>query len=205
MLFALIALVVLLLGGAALVRTVDSGQLALGNLAFKQDATIASAQGADAAIVWIQANSAGVTLHADGAAGTGYYASSKDKLDPTGTATAKDRALIDWEGDGNCGGADPATFSTCNVVPSPAIKDAKTGNEVRFVITRLCAAEGDPAAVDCSRPAKSSGGNSMDRGAISQGKNNHWAAGGSGPYYRVITRTKGARDTVSFTETLVHF
>jgi hypothetical protein len=44
----------------------------------------------------------------------------------------------------------------------------------------------------------------MDKGVPAQGKG-RFSSTVAGPYFRVITRTKGARDSVSFTETLVHF
>jgi len=200
MLFALIALVVLMLGGAALVRSVDSGQLAMGNLGFKQDAMSAGAPGADTAIAWLQNQLvSSAALNDNGAPGTGYYANSLDQLDVTGTNTANaTRALVDWDGD-SCGGA-----ANCIAIPHPPTTDARTGNQTAYLIMRLCAATGDASTVDCARPAKAAGGNSMDRGAPTQG-HGRFTSGTSGPYYRVITRTKGARDTVSFTETLVHF
>ena len=62
LLFALLALVALSLAAAGLVRTVGGGSLAVGNLGFKLDATTSADRGGEAAIAWLQANNAGVTL-----------------------------------------------------------------------------------------------------------------------------------------------
>lgn len=51
LIFALVALVALMLGALAMVRNVDSGTQLLGNLGFKQDATAAADQATRQAIV----------------------------------------------------------------------------------------------------------------------------------------------------------
>lgn len=203
LMFALIALVVLMLGGAALLRSVDSGQLAIGNLGFKQDATMASSQAVDAAIAWMQGKLANTSaLDNDGAQSSGYFASSLDKLDPTGTRVSdSSRAVVDWDNDGTCGGA--ASGTTC-MHPMVPWTDTVTGNSLTYVITRLCAAAGSYSTVDCARPAAAGGGNSMDRGVPGYGTG-RFTGTSAGPYYRVIARVKGARGTISITETIVHF
>jgi len=56
LLFALMALVVIGLASVAVVRSVDTSSLVIGNLCFKQDATAASAQMTEQALTWLQAN-----------------------------------------------------------------------------------------------------------------------------------------------------
>ena len=80
LIFALLALGAMLLAAVALVRAVDSGALVLGNLGFKQDATSAADRAAEYARTCL--NGGGgcaviANLNADGAIGTGYYASSQ--------------------------------------------------------------------------------------------------------------------------------
>ena len=53
LLFALMALAAMLLAAVALVRSVDSGALVLGNLGFKQEATQAADRAAEVARAWL--------------------------------------------------------------------------------------------------------------------------------------------------------
>ena len=74
LLFALLALAAISLAAVALVRSVDSGSLLIGNLSFKQDATAAADRATDVARAWLMAP--GQNLVADSAGGVGYYAAS---------------------------------------------------------------------------------------------------------------------------------
>lgn len=200
LLFALIALVAISLAAVALVRSVDTSGLVIGNLGFKQDATAASAQGAETAIAWLQAN-AGTNLHTDRAA-SGYYAASLDALDPTGQASkVATRAVVNWDADG-CASAGSVGFATC-VAPSAEVSLNGGANRVRYVITRLCSAEGNPAVVDCAFPpgaATSSGGN---KGVVDYKQGKAALAVSNQQYYRIIVRALSARGTTAFTETIV--
>jgi len=49
LIFALLALVALSLGAVALIRSVDGGTLVLGNLGFKQDATVSTEKATESA------------------------------------------------------------------------------------------------------------------------------------------------------------
>eukprot|EP01136_Pigoraptor_vietnamica_P031754 Opistho-1_new@92711 len=80
--FALLALVALSLGAVALIRSVDTGVLALGNLSFKQSGLASGSRRADDAMDWLAANMGTVVLDSDQPA-QGYYASSLDTLDAT--------------------------------------------------------------------------------------------------------------------------
>ncbi|WP_124447640.1 hypothetical protein [Paucibacter sp. KBW04] len=200
LLFALMALVVLTLAAVALVRSVDTGSLVIGNLGFKQDATSAAGQAAEQALTWLNTN-AGQTLRGDVAA-AGYYASSRDSLDVTGhMSTASNRAVVDWTGDG-CSLYPAGSFGTC-VAASPEIVLNGGNNRARYVITRLCAVEGNPAAIDCAFPlgaAMTSGGN---KGSVDYKQGKAVIAVNNLQYYRIVVRAQGPRGTVAFTETIV--
>jgi hypothetical protein len=212
MLFALLALAVLMLGAAALVRTIDGGVLALGNLGFKQDATAATFVASDQAIDTFLKSRLGSTALDTSDIGNGYSAASLDNLDPTGrtTSAANKLALIDWLGDG-CAYAIAGQYSTCLHRPSTPIlvtaPDGSTTAKVRYFITRLCASDGpqDSATNTCLRPVKGLATGSYYRGSIDAARPESFSNTAAGPYFRVIVRTDGARGTVSFTETLVHF
>jgi type IV pilus assembly protein PilX len=197
LLFALIALVILTFGAVALTRSVDTGTLIMGNLAFRQDAVAASSSGAEEAMKWLQDNIGGTKLnsHVDD---HGYRANSTDTLDVTGGRTAADRTVIDW--DGKCMGAPAATVC---LVPYKA-SDVNE-NKVQWLITRLCqSTDAAPASPNkCVRPANSGTGASNDRGELGPGGRPTGVQ--ASPYYRIIVRVDGPRNTVSYTESLVHF
>jgi type IV pilus assembly protein PilX len=201
LLFALMSLVVLGLAAVALTRSVDTGTLIMGNLGFKQDTVVAGGSGAEQAIAWLRANVGGNLLDADIPA-SGYYASSRDKLDPTGgkTSAADPLPLVNW--DGSCQGADSATYDNCDAV---AFTGADVnGDKIQWVITRLCDSVGSASGANrCARPATASTSTSSERGELTPGGRISSAVGS--PYFRIVVRIAGPRNTVSYTESLVHF
>lgn len=202
-LFAMITLVMISLAAVALVRSVDSGALVLGNLAFKQDATAASNVATERALTWLKANAAGTTLDKNGAVGTGYFATSLDGLDPTGRVTTSDNklALVDWYADGSCAYVDADKFSGACIAPQTLVLD--DGSVAKWVITRMCAKQEPVAAGNtCSRPLATSTTTASERGEVVGPR---ITASVASPYYRVVVRVQGPRNTVSFTETIVHF
>ena len=201
LLFALLALVALSLAAVGLVRSVGTGSLVVGNLGFKKDATGTADRGAELAIAWLQNNLAGTTLDQDVLA-SGYYATSKDALDPTGRNTAAaTRAVVDWNGD-NCATVS-GSFSAC--LDASAASTVGT-NAVNWVITRLCASAGskDDVSNSCATSLTSGTADDPNSGSREYG-NEDLGSTTSSPYYRVIVRTVGGRNTVSYTETIVHF
>ena len=148
MLLALIALLVLSLTAVALVRSVDTGTMIIGNYSFKQDATEVSSAGAQTAMNWLQANQG--KLNSDVQA-SGYYAASLDNLDPTGSTTtaANPLELVDWDGTTDCPTVKAGTYTTCTRQPFPLAVDAAkvpvNGNTVQCIITRLCKSQGAPS------------------------------------------------------------
>jgi Tfp pilus assembly protein PilX len=201
LLFALMALVILGFGAVALTRSVDTGTLIMGNLSFKQDTLASSSVATEEALAWLQSNASGTTLNANNTA-RGYYASSIDKLDPTGNQTSASNKLplVNWDGD--CNGAASGTYSNCDVLPFTGT--AVNGNRVQWVITRLCDNVGAPSGTNlCVRPAASSTSTALERGELNPG--GRISSGIASPYYRIIVRVEGPRNTVSYTESLVHF
>lgn len=205
---ALIAVVALSLAAIALIRSIDTGTLVIGNLGFKQDTTRASDQAAEQAIAWIAANLGGTALQSDISA-QGYYASSLDALDPTGTrSSSTTRALVDWNND-NCAWAAAGSFGggcfgarAANAV-TVAGADAYQV-QTSYIITRLCPATGSDSGMNCAKPAPGAANEGSKRSGIDYSEYTRFTAGAS-PYYRIVVRTVGARNTVSYTETIVHF
>lgn len=203
LLFSLLALAALSLAAVALVRSVNTSSQVIGNLGFKQDATSAGSRATETAIGWILANP--TLLDADNPA-AGYYATALDSMDPTGrtTTAAKQLGLINWDSDG-CAYATPGTFATCSLL-SAAVVGAGDGNNSRYLISRLCQATGPQSGTNvCAKPAGASLTDAVQRGEVRVGTELRPTKLSTSPYYRIIVRTVGARNTVSFTETIVHF
>ena len=197
LLAALVMLIALMLGAAALMRMVESANLLSGNMAFKRAATLAAEAGTAAAIAWLAQQDA-ATLAVDQAA-KGYYASDASNFDATGNRGGSLSSGVDWTSD-NCAGA---TLARCLKPVAVSGTDA-AGNTVRYVVQRLCTAPGAFASSgDCAFhfPAEA---DSSSRSGLSYGRNQR-LAGAPLAYYRITARASGPRNTVSVIEVLVRF
>lgn len=176
---ALIVLVAMTLAGIAMVRSVDTGNVIAGNLAFKQSATQAGDRGTDAAFNWLTANSAGTTLQNTNAA-QGYF-SSRPGTEP------------DW--------SNPGSWTN-----AATLADDGSGYTVSYIIHRMCTQPDTPyngsnagVANECglSFPSgASSSGGSMTVGAVT-------FQGNPQLFYRITIRVVGPRSTVSITQATV--
>jgi Tfp pilus assembly protein PilX len=194
---ALIVLVAMTLAGIGLVRSVDTGNLVAGNMAFKQGATLAGDAGTEQAILWLSPLNGSATLYTNNAA-AGYYATSQSTLDPTNRNSTASTPAVDWE-DNNCSGL---TFSVC-VKPAPAISVGD--NTVSYIIHRLCAVESDPNGVGNTCVTYQSSSSASPKRSGMNYNNNKRFEPLPGPYYRIVSRVMGPRNTVSFVEAMIHF
>jgi type IV pilus assembly protein PilX len=195
---ALIVLVIMTMGTLAMVRSIDTGNLVAGNLSFKQGATAAGDIGTEAAIAWLQARIGTAELYQDSPE-NGYYATSMDLLDVSGGKNDPALARVDWDFN-DCQGAQAANC----VTPSPAL-DAGNGNTVSTMIHRLCAQPLDPnSSLNSCVNALQSGDASAKRGELKYGDDKRFG-GQPAEYYRITTRVKGPKNTVSLIETVVNF
>jgi type IV pilus assembly protein PilX len=206
LLFALLALAAMSLAAVALVRSVDGGSLVIGNLGFKQDTTRAADRAAELARTWLTGST---DLTADGAAGTGYYAQVHSNLDPTGrlTSTANRMDVVNWGDADSCACTAAGTCLTCTLAPSNEITLNGGSVRARYVITRLCPNTGvvSDTANQCAQPASLPADSTGDSGGLCYGSCERPTTPlAKSPYYRIVVRTVGARNTVSFTETIVH-
>lgn len=219
LLFALIALLALSMAAIALVRSVDTGTVVLGNLGFKQEATAAADQVTQQAIVWLKTNSA--LLNTSATKGTGYYAAYVSGLDPTGRSSESEtRALVDWDGD-NC---KSYSKGVCTLYPAEIkVTDSSKGlkgledKKAQFIIIRLCSTEGatDASGNTCATAKTVETGTSASQESSKRGELSYtdtsrlkdpiYVTTSASAYYRIIVRVIGARSTSSFTETIVHF
>lgn len=201
LMIVLIALVMMSLAAVGLIRMVDTGTLIVGNIAFKQSTTSAADRASEAGIAWLQANNAGTTLHSNNTV-AGYYASSLDELDVTGKASRTTRILVDWNGD-DCSYAAQQSYASCI---APAAENSVNGYSTRYIITRMCKTTGDPNVTGngCAKPVAGSNKQPAKRGELKYGEDKRFTIPAS-PYFRIVVRSVGPRNTVSFTETYVHF
>ncbi|MGL4516426.1 MAG: pilus assembly PilX family protein [Shewanella sp.] len=203
---ALIALAIMSLAAVGLIRTMDTGVVAIGNIGFQQVATRAADRGIEQAINWLNTNKAtnscsgGPTLNCNSET-NGYYASyGGDTLDPTGSKDSdKTRTLIDWKGN-DC--ADEGSYASC-LTPSNAI--SIDGQEIRYFITRLCRLSGSTSGSGnaCVWSTSGAADESSKRGELRYDERRFTSS--LSPNYRIIVYVRGTRNTVSVTETLMHF
>ncbi len=211
----LIALVSISLASVALIRSVDTGTLVLGNLGFKKATTASADNGAEAATAWLMNRfaSAPTDLY-DSRCATGcnaqdpttaYYATSLDALDISGHSPTPARVIVDWDSDG-CAYAAAGSFAAC-IAASPAL--SANGYTTRYVLMRMCKTAGDPAAAgnNCARPTgMAMTSRQINKGGLDYGRHTvltgAGASGGlSAQMFRIVVRARGPRNTVSYTET----
>lgn len=198
----LVALVIISFAAITLLRSSDTGTLISGNLAFQKAALASGDAGTEAAITWLADNAGGGTLF-DNDSASGYYATTADNCDLTGSRTADTP-----DDDVNWTGADPG--ADCNMdALAVAPAGVADGYTLSYVINRVCNAEGDPNAVvaadgvtpmTCSRlQGGSSEGSTRSGGAYG----NLPLTGSSQTYYRITTRIDGPRNTTRYVQAFV--
>lgn len=172
---ALIALVVMSLASAALVRSVDSGVLVAGNLAFKQSAILSAETGIAEAYKYIGDNIGNLDTSS-----SGYFALFNDSKDLKDNST--------W-GTGN-------SFLLAN--------DAITGNETRYILQRMCWQSGSPSATpnncmsgDGNKAPNSQAGQNYATQTVPLGSS-------ESVVYRVTVRVAGPKNTRSYLQAFVY-
>lgn len=187
---ALIVLVAMTLAGLAMMRSVDTSSLIAGNLAFKQSAAISADAGVEAAIAWVKGSPD--ALSAD-VGGEGYWASSQQSLDLTGNDTPEADDDLDWS-------------DLKRVAQLPV---DKAGNQVSFVIHRMCDVAGQFDPGKCAtapggtqeEPANSIG---ILRPMLTYQPMNRTGGGeGTLALYRITVRVVGPRSNVSFVQAII--
>lgn len=196
---ALIALVVMSLAAAALIRSVDTNTTIAGNLSFQQSALVSSDRGAESAISWIETTSnANVDVLNGTLSNNGYYA-NYGNLDNSGVNLDD---MADVKNDNTWDNfSRPATGTgIANGV------EANSQNTINYIIERMCSTDGAPPANDGTNKclfgvAQASGGSkkvktSEQGGAIIEGK--------LSPIYRVTVRVTGPKNTQSYSQVYVY-
>jgi len=184
---ALIVLVAMSLAGIALMRSVDTNVLIAGNLAFRQGATAGGDWGIEAGRVWLTGNLA--VLNNDQPDGAPfYYATWQESLDLIGT----DPKVKDYPWD--------------STLPMDLGFDS-AGNQVKYVIHRLCDKEGAPtdSTVKCvkSTLSKATGAVTSDSNRVKPMDDMNQPSK-SVALYRVTVRITGPRNTVSYVQAVLN-
>lgn len=177
---ALIVMVALSLAGIALVRSVDTATAVVGNLAFSQASVLPANMAVEEAVSVLFEKELVTNLNVN-QADQNYYATRQDNEDSRGV---------------------PEVLVTKTKATSLARKlDGGNGNEIRYVIERLCA-KGIPATPSradlvqyCDMlPPKPSGTTSMETDKIELPRI---------PLYRLTVRVDGPQNTVSFMQAML--
>ena len=176
---ALVVMIVMMLAGVAVLRSVGTGQGVAGNLAFKQNATSAGDRAAVAVLGYLRpappASAPTQTALAVDLPAQGYFASWNPAFDPDTFAWDTDPSVVQ------------ATANDGN------------GNRVRYVVHRLCRNVGALAGNDCVSVMDGATLGTSGGGASFSGI----APPPPAPYFRITTRIDGPSNTVSYTQVLV--
>jgi type IV pilus assembly protein PilX len=208
LLFALVTLVALALAATALVRSVDTGAVVMGNLGAKKATLAAADRATQQAIKFLVSDLAEASRLVD-QPNQGYYATSKEDYDITGfDQTDPTRRLVNWDVDGTCA---YATSGTCDPLTRPSDTfwvDQTARIEARWLITRLCTTAGIDAKGtsnnNCAVALKASVMKDTNAGAPNQSTGSGFELQNQQPFYRIVVRVKGPRNAVTYTETIVN-
>ena len=176
--FSLIALVVMSLAAAALIRSVDTTSLIAGNLSFRRSATLSADSGTESALAWIDSKLAinNTSLNNVIAGETFYY--------PTNASNAK--TLVDG-----------ATARLATGVDITAGVD-RSGNRITYIIQRMCTNTGVPTEQTCLLNTNSNAQKTFEGGVVMP-----IITVSKTPMYRVTTRVVGPKNTVSYIQVFI--
>lgn len=200
LLTVLIALIIISLSAVSLVRSVDTGTVIAGNLAFRQATTQAGDGGTEAALAWIKGKiGADVkNLYVKDEANN-YYATWMSGCDLTGNATPGDLSdNVKWTDEMPAG-------AKCNMKAVKKVPEAElpAGYSASYVINRLCDQEGDPTDISCEKYSNSTATAEAGLSMAGGGYAKKSAAGPTRYFYRVTTRVVGPRNTISVVQTVL--
>lgn len=176
---ALVVLVAMTMAGLAIMRSVDTGNVISGNLAFKSSILGAADLGVENARTWL--TTTGHNLANDNSP-IGYYANWGDaagEFDPLGV-----------------------TATPHNWANSTSTTDAQ-GNTIRYVIHRMCSVSG--VAANASQCTMTSGGGSTAKSTFGSIDYSRTKFGeGTNVYFRITVRVDGPRRTVGYVQALIY-
>jgi type IV pilus assembly protein PilX len=191
LIFALIALLAIMLAAVALIRSVDTSTMIAGNLAFKQAATTSGDAGTEAAMSWLattQAANNAKNIYKDAThafnvtnAAAGYYSNADPALSLFANAT--------WNA----------------ITAIPAVTDS-SGNSISYIIQRACRNGGvkmeDADCLFSGAIQDTNGQNIPLPQDICTGSG--CPVAGQAPMIRITSRVKGPKNTLSYVQAFVY-
>ena len=221
LIFALLALVALSVASVALIRSIDTSTLVLGNLGYKQETTALAEQGTQEAIRWLDQQAGNDTAPLENAIeGVALYAATATAIQtpeaqlPLVDSADRDDVEPDAPGNGQCaitvaegvaaGNPCPPGNELFIFGPAPNGQGTVLLGNVRYSITRLCRNVGSAEGNDCVRPASQVLGSPVEKNSVSAADTGaDRLIPATSTLYRVVVRAQGARDTTTYTETIV--
>lgn len=196
LLMALIVLIALTLAGLALTRSVYTANVLAGNLAFQQSATLSADTGVEAAVAWLERNN-------------GQASSLTAQSCDSGSVLDCDQQVWGYKATRQdpSPGQSWASFWKDNIDKNGlAISlplDTKTGNQVSYMIQRMCSSTGSSQSLsnDCTTSPDAAPGTCAGGSSCQANKSN--VEGVSQTYYRITVRVIGPRNTQSFVQSIV--
>jgi Tfp pilus assembly protein PilX len=186
---ALIVMVAMSLAAIALIRSVDTTNAIVGNLAFR----LASILPANASI-----EQAASGLFSDADIATVTHIVDKDNNLPAENYLACRQGMPLCPGPAEDARGVPAVLqkkSTAATLTKKFDDTVQTGTQVTYLIERMCLQPGPPTAGNCDLvPPKGNPGDTIGDAA---------AAGVSVPFYRVTVRVDGPKNTASFVQAML--
>jgi len=179
---SLMVLVMMMIAGIGLVRSVWSGTLAVGNIGFRQGALASSDIGMQKATALLYALST-----TDGDSASSCYSSTKLGHDSRGVPSAMlNKATFDAN----------ATYSANCVLTKANNSAVPDGETIRFIIDRQCSSS-TFSVTDCSVYVSPNACSATNAGGNSE------CIVGKQALFRVTVRVDGPRNTVSYAQAMV--
>lgn len=193
---ALVVLIVMTLAGLSMVRSMDTSNLIAGNMAFRATSAQSADEGVETAIGWLESSKFSGFLDQGSSLSTvGYIASVGTGIDSNPNMLTTTAAF--WT-------QLTARAGVCNLpmiggaCTGPAV-DA-SGNQISYVIERLCATSGVINGAGCAVPQ--GGATTMD--FVSQGVGDPNAPTPSAAaLYRITVRVSGVRNSLSYVQVVL--
>lgn len=198
LLFCLIVLVVLLSGGVAVVRSMNSSLFSAGNLAFKRDLVNRGELAASTVLTQFKSGALAAVADTYGNIPTKNYSAVQLVANDRGIPVVLLKSSSTPTGKNVAGGDFSPTGSD--------ITDADAGVSIRYVIDRLCSATGEPTITTTNTPPASG---AADVHCVSVPSNTDLVGGDArragkdlgnalALVYRLTVRVSGPRDTQVF-------
>lgn len=197
LLISLIMLIAMTLVGLSLMRSTGAGLGIAGNLAFRQGATSVADLGVEVARTWLLNTGAGspLSLNTDAVAASGYFScwysdcTTKAEFNPKTYNWANSRRVTNTE---------------AAMISATTGKDV-SGNEIRYVVHRLCDLPGD--VLPEKNPGQKCANFTDYSGLGSKGGAGYGQALASladQPYFRATVRVTGPRNTTSYIQVIMY-